>query len=323
MNQLHAANPNQLAFKLIANTFNPRKEVDQDIKGYTSSGIFNRYVNATAFACPKHIELAENHLEGKGTRKIYDHPFWEVIKFKSENIQDLYFLLSQLRPEITNLLFECPSFMFDPPLNYKKKFKRKSKKNIWSIFKKLQKESDIDAITAAIGLIIENRYTQDDPAYSEYYLSEKLFHFFKCAISFYPLNVVAPQLFQYVKENFLYERMNEKIYPYVTHAKTWNQYLDSFNIEVEVEKNQRIYAFLEDAGAIKHYVSSPSSYLYLTDTYLTTELKEDIFRYVTYEDFIRIKNNEQIKKMLQNIKQWERRLVKKRKSKTTEKPLPL
>lgn len=312
-----------MEFMLIPKTFSKRRDEneneDEEIKGRTSSCIFNRYVNGTAIAGPKHIKLAENYKNGNGTSKIYDHPFWEVIKFKSENIQDLYFLLSQLRPEITNLLFECPSFMFDPPLNYKKKFKRKPKKNIWSIFKRLQKESDIDAITAAIGLIIENRYTQDDPAYSEYYLSEKLFHFFKRAISFYPLNVVAPQLFQYVKENFLYERMNGKIYPYMTHAKTWNQYLDSFNIDIEVEMNQRIYGFLEDSDAIKHYVSIPNNCLYLTDKYLTTELKKDLFMYVTYEDFVRFKKDKNIKKMIRSIRRWEKRLLKKQSQRQQQK----
>jgi len=297
--QFNVSNPTKLEYLLLDGNF--KKRDDTDIGGYTSSCIFNKYKNGTKVACPKHIALAETHKKGNGTRKIYDHPFWEVIKFSSGNMQDLYFLLAQLRPKISNLLFESTTD--------KKKLIRTPIKNIWNTVDILHQESDIDALTAGIGLLIEARYTREDSAIFEWLLSEKLFNFFRRAISFYPLSLVSKEIFQYVKENHLYEHIDKKMHPYFPGVKTWNDYLDSFHIESEIEINKRIRFFLEDSGAVRHHFFAPINCLYLTERYLTKKLKHDLISNFTYEDFISFKKNKDIKKMIRCIRRWEDKLI--------------
>lgn len=301
ISQFKVANPTKLEYILLPETFKRQDDTDIDIGGYKSSCIFNKYKKGTKVACPKHIALAENHKKGNGTRKIYEHPFWDVIKFSSGNIQDLYFLLSQLRPKISNLLFKSQ--------HDKKRLIRSPINNIWDIFDILHQESDIDALTAGIGLLIEARLTREDSAIFEWFLSEKLFQFFRRTISFYPLNLVSKEIFQYVKENHLYEHIGKNKYPYFPEAEKWNDYLDSFHVDVEVEINQRIRFFLEDSGAIRQHFLAPINCLHLTDRYLTTKLKQDLISSFTYEDFISIKKNTDIRKMIKCIRRWEDKLI--------------
>ena len=277
--------------RLLPHTFS--KKNDTDVGGWSSSCAFNHYFSGIKVACPKHIDLAEAAYKGKGTRDFYYHPFWDLIKFSSNNIEELYLSLARLRPGISNLLFYNSNIGERPH--------RRPLTEVNETLDKLDKESDFDALTACIGLLIEAKLFSNGVhcIFTSITIPLIIHRVFKRVASSFPFYNVADDLYADIHDNHL--RKND--------TEDGKEYYDLLNVQQRIDDNRRILKYIKDNHVLRYHNAVPLTCLHLSEPYITNALIYELRRQKTSEELFKIRQSLGIRNMTRCIRRWENKLI--------------
>lgn len=212
---------------------------------------FDKYKRGEHIPSPTLVDKVETELPN--TKRWLIHPFWKIASTTTDNIDInvLYELLYTLRPEIRDLLFFHNT-------SFPQRLMRRPE-NGFELLKKFNKESDLDALTACIGVLKELEYF--DINYLIYFAPKIILKIFRRAFCVSPLYIVANDVFQYLKYEYLL----------IPGEDDWNIHVHSHNPISLIEHYQILLCIFEDLGLLNDYPYKSLNCLYLADKYFNKE----------------------------------------------------
>jgi hypothetical protein len=181
------------------------------------------------------------------TRVLLQLPFWELIRVPAPSFERVHVLMSSLRPDITALLF-YPSSIHGPRLE---RFRLKEP------YGALDRKSDIEALSAAIGLIREAEY--EDNEYQHYQSALIALRIFRRLAAFAPWFSIWPVLLEYLRTYFLAREYED--FP------TRGPAFGAINFERAAQIRNSILEKLEDLDVLTLNYAKRRACLYLIDVY--------------------------------------------------------
>jgi len=254
---------------------------------------FDKYKRGEHVPDPALVDRIES--EFPGTKLFLEHPFWTIAKTPLTDIEEFYIQLSNLRPEISELLFFSPINRGRMPV--------RRMTGPYGTIEDLIKESDWDALTACIGLIQEAKYLySNEPGYLQHCLeryTRRTLGVFLPAISQQPFPRIAHELFSYLRENFLNRPQDE----------AWIRKLDSTNLDGHIYVYQSMLLIIEDLDIFKHYYFAPHSCLHLAESHLNGALILKIQRLFMSGNFHEVPKLPEIKNLTRCLRRWEKKRI--------------
>jgi hypothetical protein len=222
------------------------------------------------------------------TLYLNGHAFWKIAKKPIRSIEELYICLESLRPEISSLLFETS--------DHKLKHRVKSSYKYVTIFNKLAKEGDIDALAACIGMIQEiSLYMNRTPIGLEFVIADAFLKIYQRVASVPPFVYVADELFQYLIHAFL-------------------QTTPGFQLEFKINKlglsrylyhSQLRILLIAKLKLLRSFPICPTACLNVAERYLTPQILTQLL--VSNQEAI--SKNPEIRRLSRALRKWERRLT--------------
>jgi hypothetical protein len=266
--------------------FTPEKV--QRYKGITKRPCkFDKFKRGDHVPKPELVDMIEEQVPG--TKVWLEHPLWKVAKTSVTNIDELYKILGNLRPGISELLFP----------NHNKNGHYEKIQFSEKLLKKLDKEGDIDALTACLGLIYEAKYYNNK--LQHWLTARKTFRIFLRVFTLYQLTPVAQDVFEYIRDNFLDSEID----------KQWCQSLKALNIESFISFKRDTLLLIEDLYIFKHFTKAPASCLYFTDRYIPISVFQHFYEYYGDDRLEKISRHPQIKKLTRCLRRWESKTLTK------------
>lgn len=181
------------------------------------------------------------------TRVLLELPFWELIRVPAPSFERVHVLMSSLRSDITELLF-YPSSIHGPRLE---RFRLKEP------YGALDRMSDIEALSAAIGLIREAEY--EDNEYQHYQSAVIALRIFRRLATFTPWTVIGPVLLEYLRTYFLAREYED--FPIRGPAFL------AIDLECAAEIRRSMLSKLDDLEVLPFNYAMHRACLYLIDVY--------------------------------------------------------
>jgi len=250
---------------------------------------FDKYKRGEHVPEPELVDRIES--EFPGTKKFLNHPFWIIAKTPITDIEEFYIQLSNLRPEISKLLFFSPIDKVRMPI--------RQLTGPFGTIEDLIKESDWDALTACIGLIQEANYLGGIQKYYLKHYTRRTYGVFLPVISQHPFTQIAHELFDYLREHFL-DRPEDA---------EWTKKLDSTYLDGHIYVYQTMLLIIEDLGILKHHFLAPPSCLYLAERYLKVSVIEKIHELSLSGKYHEATKLPEIKKLTRSLRRWEKKKV--------------
>lgn len=176
-------------------------------------------------------------------RRVIHHSFWDVIDEPILSLDKLYPSLLRLKPNIRDLLF----------YSFSKKGCFRKSGNFLEEEKYFAETSDLDSLTACIGLMHECRLQGD--FLHEYFAIRGSFFIFTNILVVYRFNRFAKELFDYMQPNFFYS----------SHNKEWSERIKDFNFEKHIWLQETLILIAEDIGLLKYY--NLEEYIFFSSIY--------------------------------------------------------
>lgn len=224
--------------------------------------------------------------ECPGTKSIIFHPFWDVLESPCQDIQSIYPLLQKLRPEIRQIIFHKTR-------GGQTAYQRRNDGYLVP-FEKLNKEGDMDALIACLGLIHEMKYYGEDD-WAILYTRPTLNVFIR-AISNHPYFYLAEELSEYLNKNFLNNQDFDEEYAIRISSKV-------FPSLVRLSLMRLI--FIDEFNLLRHYSRAPTSCLHTAESYLSENLIYKIKMMADKGNAKDITKLPEVKKLSRALKRWE------------------
>lgn len=220
-----------------------------------------------------------------GTKKVFDHVFWDVARCPCTDIGMLHKQLSGLRPAISNLLFYSPSRFEETPY-------RRSQDYV-PAFQTLGKEGDWDALTACIGLIQELKYFGNDAFRFAY--TRPTFRIFLRFASSTPFYNLADEFYRYLLANILNNRVSKKLLDGITET-------DIF--ELASISGSRIL-IVEDLDLLKRHFFTPKACLHIVERYLSAQIVYRLRDHARAGQWSEIYKMPEVRNLARALRRWE------------------
>jgi len=232
---------------------------------------------------PELVERIEE--EFPGTKKWLTHALWDLLKNPTMEFNQLYPLLIKLRPSVSDLLFHRSL--------KKQLMPSRRDMTINALLDKLDQESNIDALIACIGLLIEaKQYARD---YVYYLTARTTVRLFFRVFAQYPLYYITPGVFEYLRQIYFDNDFDPK----------WTDYIQKMDPSIPLQINNFLILLIEDLGILKKHGLAPLACLYYTDKHLTPKIIADMYRYNWDGDWDSIRKLPEIKKLTRCLRRWE------------------
>lgn len=223
--------------------------------------------------------------------RLFNHPLWKVLEVKELNMKELHEILANLRPEVSELLFYLPR------PNEASYYRRKPYSP--SILKKLVAYSTIDAFTACLGLIQEERL------YGNHHNQNVITN--TAMVIFYRIATLYPFIF------IRHEFEDYMLYTFINfnYAPIW--IFKYYGIgDYEPGTVNIIALFIaNDSGVLKHFESAPFACIDLVLPDLTPNLLDEIAEASEGRDEWRsFLKRPIIKNIKRRIRRWESKVAK-------------
>lgn len=277
--------PAEIERAVCPHTFKKRPKKDE-VGGYIYPCYFSKLMRGERIPGDTIIERTNKVFPG--TDHVAKHPFWRVARCPPIDIGDLYLELSKLDEEISSLFFDKVSAETGVP--------RRKPSKWFEILKQLDWRSDLDALTACVGLFQESEYFRPTDV-DRFMYGAVIMRVFLRLCCQPPFVFVAEDLFDYLKRHFLLKCEDEE----------WKEEVNTVDINVRILITKFLISFLSEIKALKVYWHVPSECLHIVDKYTSTNLLQAIIDITTTEDIVALKKLPDIRNMVRALRRWEKK----------------
>jgi hypothetical protein len=214
-------------------------------KPWQPTGSWRAYALGTRIPGPAVVEKVEQAYSG--TRIWLELTLWELMRVPGPTLGRVRFLMTQLRPDITNLLFI--------PVGASGEFDRR--RTTADTFSALDRMGDIEALTACMALIREAEHRGDE--YQHIRAAMLGLRIFLRLAGSLPLLTTADAILRYLNYCFF-----SADYVYVTRK---GPAAGGVDLHMELDVRSAIFLMLEDFGVLDPHPSHRRACLYLADVY--------------------------------------------------------